>query len=241
MSWKKVTSQPTGVEFSDWYSFKDYWFKKELELPRYENGGIAELYGRGGEGGGTIVLEAVKVIEPPVVPPFEMYPPSIVPPRIQDPTASLVGDEYGGGGGRPWSNGPYSMLSSPVTIGTLLFYVGQRVAVSLAVRGANDLYSALKVKYHQRNAYLKVHTGVGGIGAGGGSMAAVVRPDPVSPGSRPLGMSSPGLRGGIYGVRSAFAAELADELGASLENWWLPMFDALNPFSDNFFMDWYGG
>ncbi len=109
----------------------------------------------------TVVLEPVEVI-PPVKPPLTtQFPVSIMPRPTFIPTAPFVGDDLGGGANIPWSAGPVSLLTIPPVIGTMLIMIAGRVAVSLAVRGATDLYNGLKLKYHQRNAKLRVHTGVG--------------------------------------------------------------------------------
>ncbi len=151
MSWKRVSNRPSGTEWADWYSFKDYWFVKVQETQEIQMG----------VPGTVTMLEPVVVPKQIVIAPEYMFPTTIVPPLVTSPASRTRGSELGGGQGQPWSNGPKSLLSLPTTIGTLLFYIGARVAVSLAIRGANDLYGALKVKYHQRNAYVKVHTGVG--------------------------------------------------------------------------------
>jgi len=162
MSWKRVSSQPGGVEFEDWYSFKDYWFRKEVEAV----GTGLSLNDISAQEGSSPDYTLAIVPKPPVyppVPPEHMYPTTVIPPLTEYPTMVLIGDQMNGGSGQPWTAGPQSITQIIEPLGTLLFYIGKRVAVSLAIRAAGDLYGALKVKYHQRNAYLKVHTGIGSI------------------------------------------------------------------------------
>ncbi len=114
----------------------------------------------------NIVLAPVEVV-PPVLPPLTtQYPETIIPRRIFVPTAPYTGAEFGGGGNVPYSVGPVSLITLPPVIGTMLFMIAGRVAVSIAVRGANDLYAGLKKKYHRRDASLRIHTGVGRAGPG---------------------------------------------------------------------------
>ncbi len=114
----------------------------------------------------TVVLVPVEVAEPVVPPLVTQYPVSILPRKVFVPTAPYVGDDVGGGINVPWSAGPVSFATIPPVIGTMLIMIAGRVAVSLAVRGATDLYNGLKLKYHRRDAKLRVHTGVGRKGAG---------------------------------------------------------------------------
>ncbi len=114
----------------------------------------------------TVVLAPVEVV-PPVKPPLvTQFDQSIIPRGVDIPTAPYVGAEYGGGLNVPYSAGPASLISIPPVIGTMLIMIAGRVAVSIAVRGANDLYAGLKKQYHRRDALLRIHTGVGRIGLG---------------------------------------------------------------------------
>lgn len=113
-----------------------------------------------------VVLEPV-VVAAPVKPPLvTQYPQSIIPRPVAVPTAPYVGDVLGGGENVPYSVGPVSFITIPPVIGTMLIMIAGRVAVSIAVRGANELYANLKKQYHRRDALLRVHTGVGKKGLG---------------------------------------------------------------------------
>ncbi len=113
-----------------------------------------------------VVLVPVEV-PPAVLPPLvTQYPATIIPRPILIPSAPYVGAETGGGANVPYSAGPVALMTIPPTIGTMLIMIAGRVAVSIAVRGATDLYNGLKLKYHRRDAKLRVHTGVGRKGRG---------------------------------------------------------------------------
>jgi len=112
------------------------------------------------------VLAPVEVV-PPVKPPLvTLYPSTIMARPVYMPTAPFVGDDHGGGINAPYSTGPVALMTLPPVIGTMLIMIAGRVAVSIAVRGATDLYNGLKLKYHRRDAKLRVHTGVGRKGLG---------------------------------------------------------------------------
>ncbi len=107
------------------------------------------------------VLEAVKKPRPIVVRPPTLAPPSIIPPGIMYPTARLVGHEQNGGAGIPDTIGPRSIANEEWPIGSLMFYIGKRVAVSIGIYDAGASFRDLLVSYHQRGARLRVHTGIG--------------------------------------------------------------------------------
>lgn len=103
-------------------------------------------------------VEVAPVVKPPLV---TQYATTMIPRPVFMPTAPFVGDDSGGGINVPFSAGPVSIATMPPVIGTMLIMIAGRVAVSIAVRGANDLYGGLKKQYHRRDALLRVFTGVG--------------------------------------------------------------------------------
>ncbi len=110
--------------------------------------------------GSFTVLGPVEVPAPVLPPLVTQFPDNLIPRALDIPTAVYVGDDLGGGSNVPWSVGPVSMLNVPPVVGTMLIMIGGRVAVSIAVRGANDLYGYVKKKYHRRDVSMRVHTGV---------------------------------------------------------------------------------
>lgn len=134
-------------------AYRVLWMSGQRELAEEKYGGdVAHT---------AVVLEAVEVI-PPVLPPvITQFPETLIPRPLAIPTAGYVGNEVGGGSNVPFSAGPVSLITLPPAIGTMLIMIGGRVAVSIAVRGANDLYVGLKKQYHRRDALLKVFTGIG--------------------------------------------------------------------------------
>ncbi len=109
-----------------------------------------------------IVLQPVEVVPPTQITIDDIFPTTIVPPGpIYDPTVALVGSENGGGLGQSWTYTPPALVALPPVVGTMLIMAGQRVLVSIAVRGANDLYAGLKKKYHSPGIIVRFFTGLG--------------------------------------------------------------------------------
>ncbi len=118
---------------------------------------------------GAVVVLAPKLIMKPIEPsPDEMFQTTIVDSQIAQPTARLMGEQFNGGYGTPWSTGPGSLPALHVPIGSMLFYIGNAVAVSLGIGGESDLFSQALVNYHRRGVFVKIHTGIG-MARGGAS------------------------------------------------------------------------
>ncbi len=178
----------------------------------------------------VLVVEE-KPIPVPIVP-KELAPPSIVPPGIQYPTALLVGHEQNGGEGIPHTGGPVSIAHEEWPLGSLLFYIGSRVAISVGIYDKGDSMRDLLISYHRRNVKLRVHTGIGkavsgayysrdegpgGVGEPEGGRAVVPYDRPEPP------------RGGGYG--GALERELQREKASEgQEGAWVPIIPGL-PFN----------
>ncbi len=113
------------------------------------------------------VMQVVRKPKPIVVRPPSLAPPSIIPPRVDFPTAVLVGGEQNGGQGIPNTIGPRSIANIVWPIGSMLFYIGNRVAVSIGIYESGDSMRDLLVNYHRRGVRLKVHTGIGSASKAG--------------------------------------------------------------------------
>ncbi len=90
----------------------------------------------------------------------ELAPTSIIPPVVLAPTIVLVGGELGGGNGIPWTNGPGALMEQVWPLGTMLFYVGNRVAISIGIYDSGRSMENLIISKHMRNVRLRVHTGM---------------------------------------------------------------------------------
>ncbi len=99
--------------------------------------------------------------------PTELAPSSIIPPVVLSPTIVLVGDGYGGGDGIPWSNGPGALMNEAWPLGTMMFYVGRRLGVSIGIYDQGKSLENLIISKHMRNVNLRVHTGITKAGDAG--------------------------------------------------------------------------
>ncbi len=148
------------------------------------------------------VLEAIEKPLPWPIKPAELAPPSIIPPGVIYPTALLVGGEQNGGKGIPNTLGPVSITSEEWPIGSLLFYSGAAVAISIGIYDRGDSMRDLLVSYHRRGVHLRVHTGIGNAVSSGGHTAREEGPGGVGgPGGRalvPHGRPQP--PGGVGGI-----------------------------------------
>ncbi len=106
------------------------------------------------------VLEAVVKPKPIPIRPPTLAPPSIIPPGIMYPTTELVNHD-GRGYGMPWTTGPGALANEEWPIGSILFYSGTRLGVSIGIYDSGESLRDLLVTYHQRNVRLRVHTGRG--------------------------------------------------------------------------------
>ncbi len=119
--------------------------------------------------GAIVVLEPVVKPKPVVPKPVDVYPPSIIPAFIEGPTASLVGTHEHGGAGMPWTSGPGGITALDMAIGSLLFYIGAGVAISVGLGSSGaELMGQVKRSYHRRGVSMRVHTGIGRKGDVGG-------------------------------------------------------------------------
>ncbi len=140
---------------------------------------------------GAYVVVAPRVISKPIeAEPDDMYQGTLVPAEIAQPTAALMGSELNGGYGLPWTTGPGSLSSQPVALGSMLFTIGNGVAVSLGIGGESDLFSQVLVSYHRRGVGLRIHTGIGT--ARGGASRDPGGGNAVVPYGRPTPPSYPG-------------------------------------------------
>ncbi len=175
--------------------------------------------------GRTVVLAPVEVI-PPVLPPLvEVYPDTIIPRAVEIPTAPYVGAENGGGANVPYSAGPVSFITIPPVIGTMLVMVAGRVAVSIAVRGATDLYMGLKKQYHRKDALLRVHTGVGKQSRGRGAFREGYDPSLPDGSDRVVPHGDGGQTGGDYRLDSW---DSTDIYGGPAFPWGPMVYDSLS-------------
>ncbi len=108
----------------------------------------------------TVLVPEVKAMPVPIVP-TELAPASVIPPVVQAPTMVLVGDVLGGGYRIPWSNGPAALMNEEWSLGSLLFYMGNRLAVSIGIYDKGESMRDLIISKYLTNAKLRVHTGVG--------------------------------------------------------------------------------
>lgn len=115
------------------------------------------------EEGARVVLEPVVVAETVFQDPDDMFQGTIVDAVIASPTALLVGHETAGGWGQPWSIGPADMHSIYHAQGSMLFCIGNSVAIVIGVGGSGSLLQQVKTNYLRRGVYLKVHTGIGSV------------------------------------------------------------------------------
>ncbi len=90
----------------------------------------------------------------------ELAPASIIPPVVLSPTIVLVGGGYGGGNGIPWTNGPGALMNEAWPLGTMMFYVGNRLAISIGIYDQGRSMENLIISKHMRNVRLRVHTGI---------------------------------------------------------------------------------
>ncbi len=111
------------------------------------------------DSGITVLTVAVKA-KPVPIRVTEMAPTSIVPPAVQAPTAVLVGDESGGGFKIPWTAGPGALANLEWPLGSILFYMGARLAVSIGIYDRGESLHNLLVSKYLPKARLRVHTGV---------------------------------------------------------------------------------
>ncbi len=141
---------------------------------------------RSGPGVAGVTAGAMVVLEPvvkaiPVKPSVvDLYPGTIIPPAIEAPTASLVGYDQKGGNKMPWTNGPAALAPMAQPIGSLLFCIGNSVAVSIALGAwGAEIMGQVKSNYHRRGVTVKVHTGIGSAGNMGTALPESVPALPV--------------------------------------------------------------
>ncbi len=139
----------------------------------------------------SYVVLAPKVIAKPIeVSPDDIFQETIVPSLIAQPTARLMGREYNGGYGVPWTAGPVSLASMPVALGSMIFEIGRSTAVTLGIGGESDLFSQVLVSYHRRGVSMRIHTGIGS--ARGGASRDPGEGRAVVPSGRPKPPNYPG-------------------------------------------------
>ncbi len=134
----------------------------------------------------VIVLEPYEKALPWPIRPPEVFPTTIIPPIVEAATKVLVGDLMNGGLNIPWSNGPVSLMHEEWPLGSLLFYTGRGVAISVGIFDSGDMMRDLTVSYHRRGVGLRVHTGIGraaqrGVGQRQDPSLGGVVPAPVVP------------------------------------------------------------
>ncbi len=188
------------------------------------------LYDPGGSytGGGavTILVAEVKAKPIPIRAPAIM-PPSIIPPGIQYPTVELVNHE-GEGFGMPWTTGPGALQNQEWPLGSILFYQGNRLGVSIGIYDKGESMRDLLVTYHTRASRLRVHTGVGSSKNQGYS----AREDPTNGGSTkaivPYDRPQPPAGGG-YGMLDTL--KRAEEAAPSINEPWVDIIPGVStPF-----------
>ncbi len=141
---------------------------------------------RGPTPGSKSSVKVMVVEEKPLpvpIRPIELAPSSIIPPVVLSPTIVLVGDNFGGGNGIPWTNGPGALMNEAWPLGTMIFYVGNRVAISVGIYDSGESMENLIISKHQRNVRLRVHTGVTRAGDAGGQRRSE-EPDVIIPRNR---------------------------------------------------------
>jgi len=146
----------------------------------------------GGSASGVVVLKPTLTALPVARVPDDMFQETIVPSPIAQPTAVLMGGHLNGGYGEPWTAGPVSLASIHVPLGSMLFCIGDTVAISLGIGGESDLFSQALVNYHRRGVTLKIHTGIGT--ARGGASRDPSGGNAVVPYGKPLPPSNPPRR-----------------------------------------------
>ncbi len=118
--------------------------------------------------------------------PVSLAPQTIIPAVNFSPTVLLVGHDLDGGLGLPWTTGPGPIESIGWALGSMMFYIGNRVAVSVGIYDPQNMMRDLVVSYHRKDAKLRVHTGIGQQGHKGSLDGPEGRPDPlVQPFNRP--------------------------------------------------------
>ncbi len=167
----------------------------ERSIPHGEDPGMGK---RQIERSEYVVLAPKVIAKAIVVDPDDMYQETIVPAPVAQPTARLMGHEYNGGYGIPWTAGPASLASLPVPLGSLLFEVGSAVAVSLGIGGESDLFSQVLVNYHRRGVSMRIHTGIGSARGGASRNSGEGRA--VVPSGRPKPPNFPGGQRDSYDV-----------------------------------------
>ncbi len=105
-----------------------------------------------------VSLAPKEVVFPPMKAPVDLFPITMVPLDVRDPTAII---EYNGGGasGLPWTAAPASITTVMPLIGTMLIYLGREVAAQLAISGVNELVQRAKKKYNIRGIKFRYLTG----------------------------------------------------------------------------------
>ncbi len=139
-----------------------------MREPEHAEGQIGTIAGDTRYGGSQLGdPSAYIVLEPTVKPkavessPDDLFQTTIVPSQVAHPTAALMGHEFNGGYGVPWTVGPVSLHAIPVALGSMLFMIGNGVAISLGIGGESDLFSQVLVNYHRRGVGMRIHTGIG--------------------------------------------------------------------------------
>ncbi len=181
--------------------------------------------------GGTAEVESVKrsrtvlvAVEKPMPLLLKLpgiFPPTIVPTIVDAPTKILVGDTVGGGLNMPWTNGPSTIIYEEWPIGSILFYIGNRVAISIGIYDQGDSMRDLLVSYHRRGVKLRVHTGIGRASNTGLDSRERDRDDTDDPGSVmvPHGRPPPPTGGGGE-VESRFLPGDLQEAGRGMDEPW---------------------
>lgn len=106
-----------------------------------------------------VVMKPVELALPPVRPPENLYPDTLIPLGVRAPTAWLVSEEYGFGAGMPWTVSPASVVAFPIAIGALLVYLGKEVIAQLAISALGDLVTRVKKKFNVRGIRFRYLTG----------------------------------------------------------------------------------
>ncbi len=192
----------------------------------------------------TVVLKAEEVVNPVYPPLSNMYRQSIMNHYQRAPTALLTGGHLKGGGGMPWTGGPVSLVLYSEPIGSLMFCIGQNVAITLGMglMGSAHL-SNVPVSYHRRGVSVKVHTGIGNAGGRTDEYRA-----PRVPANRPPMEQLPGAIPGPYTANPGNPFKLEGNYPTLNEPWepfmgipWMPPVPSLDQLEESWrFLEEFG-